>query len=73
MTRVREKWTEEGKNAFEDMASPSPSCLKCTHFSVCKIAYNIFPMMHQMFPEHKPFKADEIAKICELYDYKLDD
>lgn len=68
MTSIKENWTEEGKSIFNEIAQPSPSCLKCKHFLVCKIAGNIFPMMEGMFPGVKPFKADEIAKICHEYD-----
>jgi hypothetical protein len=69
MTRnIKENWTEEGKRVFNEIAQPSPSCLKCKHFLVCKIAANVFPMIEGMFPDVKPFKADEIAKICQFYE-----
>lgn len=75
MTYVREKWTEEGKQYIDNLESPSPSCLKCSHFFVCKIAANMFPMMEQMFPNEKmrPFKPDEVAKLCMMYEHKLED
>lgn len=72
---VHEKWTEEGRRMINKMEAPSPSCLKCSHFFVCKIAANMFPMMNQMFPDDKlkPFKPDEIAKLCTLYEHKIED
>lgn len=74
MTYVREKWTPKGRTMVDEIDSPSPSCLKCSHFFVCKIAANIYPMMEQMFPgKDKPFKPDEIAKLCTLYEHKLDE
>lgn len=34
----------------------------------------MFPMMEQMFPgKDKPFKPDEIAKLCTLYEHKIED
>jgi len=72
---LRERYTEEGQKMIREIDTPSPSCLKCSHFFVCKIAANMFPMMDQMFPndKYKPFKADEIAKLCTLYEHKLED
>ena len=73
-TYVKESWTEKGQEALNAMTQPSPSCLKCSHFLVCKIAGNMFPMMEQMFPgKEKPFKPDEIAKLCVLYEHKLEE
>ena len=72
---LREKWTEEGQKMIKEIDSPSPSCLKCSHFFVCKIAANMFPMMDQMFPNEKtrPFKPDDVAKLCMMYEHKLED
>jgi hypothetical protein len=74
MTFVRESWTKQGRRMISEIDTPSPSCLKCNHFFVCKIAANMFPMMEQMFPDkdNQPFKAEEIAKLCTLYEHKLD-
>ena len=75
MTYTRERWTQRGQEMIREMDTPSPSCLKCSHFFVCKIAANMFPMMDTMFPNEKnrPFKAEDIAKLCTLYEHKLDD
>lgn len=63
--------------AREQRLMPAPSCLKCAHFKVCVIARNVFPMMDQMFAmlkdNDKPFKAEEIAKLCKWYEVQKQD
>jgi hypothetical protein len=74
MTFVKEKWTQTGRRMISEIDTPSPSCLKCDHFGICKIAAYIFPFMEGAFPDkdNRPFTAEEIAKICRFYEHKLD-
>lgn len=60
--------------ARDERLMPAPSCIKCTHFKMCKIAGNMFPMMESMFgmllERDRPFKAEDVAKLCQWYDLK---
>jgi hypothetical protein len=65
---------ENLEKARAERLYPQPSCLKCVHMKCCVIARNIGPMMDQMYgmleEKDKPFKGDEIAKICNWYQMK---
>jgi hypothetical protein len=65
------------EKAMAEKLSPSPSCLKCSHYKVCTIARNIGPMMDQFYgmlrPEDQPFSGHEIAKLCKWYEHKLEE
>lgn len=62
------------EKARTERLQPSPSCLKCVHMKVCVIHRNIAPMMESLYAvlkdEDKPFKAQDIAKICQWYELK---
>lgn len=64
------------ERARAEKYQPSPSCLKCVHMRVCVIHRNIAPMMESLYgilkDEDKPFKAQDIAKLCKWYELKND-
>lgn len=63
--------------ANEERLRPSPTCIKCSHMPVCKIFGNMQPMMESFFgmlqDKDKPFKAEDVAKICTFYKNKEDE
>ena len=71
MYETARKWRDEDRMK-EEMLTPSPSCTKCIHMKMCKIAGNMFPMMDSMFgmlkDKDKPFKPEDIAKLCQWYE-----
>lgn len=70
------QFRKDREQAKEELYSPSPSCLKCVHYKMCVIARNVTPMMEQMFgmllEKDRPFKPEDIAKLCQWYDIQDD-
>lgn len=72
-----EHYREDIALAKEERLRPSPSCLKCSHMAICKIFGNVHPMIEQFFgalkDNEKPFKGEDLAKICKYYVNKEDE
>lgn len=70
-TFIEEKYTEEGKRAFEGLDNPSRSCLRCKKVDVCVLYRSEISMLQTYFGhlEKKdwPCEPEDRAVKCKLY------